>query len=72
MLSDFWIKQHLIKIPPPHFFDFFWGGGKFFWIKFSIFESGQNKKFWLDFGIDRTLLATNRPIIGQYRPETHN
>ena len=70
MLSDFWIKRHLIIFAPPFFR--FLVGAKFFWIKFSIFESGQNKKFWLDFGIDRTLLATNWPIIGQYRPEAHN
>ena len=65
-------KTHLIKIhPPPQKWTFF-GEGILFWIFSSIFESGWDKKFWRDFGIDRTLLAANRPIIGQCRPETHN
>ena len=68
MLSDMCVKRHLIKIPPPPksgLFFFFGGGGRiFFWIKSSFFDFGQDKKFRRDFGIERTLPATNRPIIG--------
>ena len=73
MLSEPSVKRHLIILPPPKkkkkivIFFFLGGGGKFFWIKSSIFESGRDKKFWQDFGAERTL-----SIIGQYRTKTHN
>ena len=73
MLTDYCLKRHFKILPPPKSIDFFLGGGgKAFWIKSSIFESGWYKKFWQDFGADRTLLATFWPIIGQYQPKTHN
>ena len=69
-------KRHRIILPPPpqkKKSPFFLGGGvAFFGIKSSIFESGRNKKFWRDFGVEWTLPVTFRPIIGHYRPETHN
>ena len=50
------------KIPPPKKIDFFGEVGAFFLDKIVNFDFGRDKKFRLDFGIERTLLATNRPI----------
>ncbi len=64
MLTDYCLKRHSIILPPPQKKKnrFFWGGGgKIFWIKSSIFESGQYKKFLWKLGTERTLSATFRP-----------
>ena len=73
-LSD---KIYVFAPPPPILFDFFFFGGgggvNFLYLKSSIFESGRDKKkIWQDFGAERTLSATFRPLIGQYRQRTHN
>ena len=49
------------------------GGGVmfFFEIKSSIFGVGWYKKFRRDESLERTLSATFRLVIGQYRPKTH-
>ena len=52
------------KSTPPKKRSFF-GGAKLFWIKSSIFESGRYKKFRQDFGAERTLSATFRPISAE-------
>ena len=75
MVNDYCPKHSLIILPPPPALpqkSIFSGGRRFFWIKSSIFEYGQDKNFWRDFGAERTLSETFRPIIGQHRPNTHN
>ena len=47
----------------------FWGGGMFFWDRFVNFCPFDIKKFLARLGDWADLLATYRPISGQFRPQ---
>ena len=62
-------KTTFNKNPPPQKKKWTFLGGILFWIFSSIFESGWDKKFWRDFGIEWTLLATNYRLMSARNPQ---
>ena len=63
------LNGHLVGDPPPQKKGPFLGGGMFFWDRFVNFCPFDIKKILARLGDWADLLATYRPISGQFRPQ---